>query len=406
MLGPSQELVLEILDFLAIPLAIPAEGSPDHAALSSCSLVCKSWSTISQRLLFRRVVIDDTWLHSPFRIGMGRPFNRTLSFHQAITADTPKSRWLRDCVQSLVLRSRMTHQVMDILTSLPNLVDLDISGISCLFNDEEFGRLRPSPPPIRSLRVDTDHSGPILLMAGESWPFVVRVIATLPTLRMLEFTGSTFEFIPPMPSDVASPLGLDLVSFKFNSKWVQDSSSFLAHLTGGRTDPQPLQMHSHMLTAAARVPVDLETILSAYGPHLRSLSTAGLLKDPSVLSLCTRLERFECGIIPTDEIVDAIPCTITALCVTNVAPDYTLQIKLLAGFVAPAVDHAPVEYLIQQLETFSRLRVFTWVGPVGPGFGVLQTRCGELGVEFRERPMGSLTDDHVEISLRRDILRV
>ncbi|KAJ6492135.1 hypothetical protein C8R45DRAFT_1137230 [Mycena sanguinolenta] len=170
------------------------------------------------------------------------------------------------------------------------------------------------------------------------------------------------------------PVGLSLVAFKFSSRWAKDVGSFLSSLAGSRDNDEPLELFSH--TRYTMLP-DLRAVLSAHGPQLRSLVVARSIKDVSVLGLCARLERFECQCLPPDALVAAIPRTIRRLAVTN-PPTRQSNITSLA-------------YLTQQLDTFTALRVFTWVGSTAhSGFAALRDRCTQLGRELRTREIDSL----------------
>ncbi|KAJ7664567.1 hypothetical protein DFH06DRAFT_1188067 [Mycena polygramma] len=409
MLKTSPELVLEILDALIVPLAFPVDSDrlPGQTALLSCSLVCKSWSTHSQRLLFRRVSIV---IQLKGRVGphgtviVSRIVDKTNSFLETIARDTEKSRWLAQNVLSLRLRpssSTRPTAILSMLTNLPNLRELDLLCILCRFSDIELARLRDSRLGIRSLRINADHSGPISSVDPPPWQDVIKLIATLPALRALDITANTFQIIPMMPGTILQPLGLGLVSFKFNSKWVADTSTFLASLTAGRTDGDHVQLYGHTLSAT---PADLHGVLTAHGPHLRSLVAPGKLKDTQVLSLCTLLERFECETIPSDELVAAIPRTITVLAVTNTTPD---PVASSASYRPPLREILSATYLTQQLDTFPKLRSFTWIGSTThPDFLALQERCGGLGIELRSRGINSFSDDETQFALRRELLQI
>ncbi|KAJ7794084.1 hypothetical protein B0H14DRAFT_132404 [Mycena olivaceomarginata] len=409
MLETSPELILEILDMLAVPLGFSTVHHPDRTALLSCSLVCKRWSAYAQRLLFRRVVINDLWS----RIFLGtpiftRPITRIISFSETITADTDKSRWLRGNVVSISLRphpSARPNEILEILTKLPNLRELDILGVACMFSDGELSRLREWGPSIRSLRVNADHAGPLTSLGPQVWPAVIKLIAAIPAIRMLEITASTL----PMPG-VIPPLGLDLLLFKSCSKQAANLGPFLATLVGGRTraDDDGLQLFQ----TQSRTPADLHDILSAHSSHLRSLVVRGELKDPRVLDLCTHLERFECDTLPADELVAAIPRTINALGVAYPTPEPNKYLRSLRPSGMPTMSTASpyisVAHLTEELGTFPHLRVLTWMGSTAhPGFIELQERCSGLGVEMRSQATASfyLSDDYIEFSLRRRLLQ-
>ncbi|KAJ6492130.1 hypothetical protein C8R45DRAFT_1212947 [Mycena sanguinolenta] len=388
MQGPPPELLGEILEAFAVPLGFQTDSLPDRATLLSCSLVCKSWAMESQRLLFRRALISDR----------GRGFrwagpDAAFSFRLVITTSTPKSRWLRETVVSIVLRPDPTTrsgETFTILMNLPNLREVDLKGAECMFSENELFQLRTTGPRICSLRVHPDAYGPRRTLARVIWPAIVRLIAALPTLRMLDITTlDSFGGFPPM-QELIPPLGLSLLAFELRSKWAKDVGSFLSSLNGGRTDDEPLELYTH--TGYSMFP-DLRDVLFAHGPHLRSLLVKGSIKDVSVLGLCTRLQRFECQCLPSDALVAAIPRTIRALAVTNPTTQES-NVTSLA-------------YLTQQLDTFLAMEVFTWVGSTAHSeFAALRHRCTQLGRELRTREIDSLSDDDVQFALRNRLLRI
>ncbi|KAJ7249136.1 hypothetical protein B0H12DRAFT_708127 [Mycena haematopus] len=417
MLDMSPELVLEILDTFSVPLGFPAEHIPvaDRVALRSCSLVCKRWAAHSQRLLFRRVVINNAWtgmLLMQRRPMVVRTVDPIASFLETITVDTEKSSWLRNNVLSLVLRphsSTKQRDIIRILTNLPNLRELDIIGPPCMFNDEELAELRSSAPSIRSLRINAHNLTPIPgpSMGPDIWLAVIDLIKSFPTIRMLDITANAFLGFPEILG-LGPPLGLSLLSFKFNSRWVANAGPFLASLVDGCTDNEPLEVFHHKQTKTP--PADLHDVLSTHGHHIRSLVIQGQLKDPHVLSLCTRLERFECETLPSDELVAAIPRTITALAVANPTQDLPSVFPLTTvPLPPPRVPFIPVEHLTVQLATFPSLRVLTWMGSTAhSGFAALREQCGRQGIELRchARNTDIFSDDEVQFMLRRRLLQI
>ncbi|KAJ7463676.1 hypothetical protein FB451DRAFT_1493211 [Mycena latifolia] len=350
MLNSSPELVLKILDMLSIPLSFPKDDPANQHALAACSLVCKGLATHSQRLLFRRVSIDSQCEGMVIMFygqrPTARPISRVASFLSTITADTDESRWLRDSVVSLVLRPRASTKPSDtiaILTNLPNLRELELSGRACIFNDAELG--------------------PITSMGTPAWPYIPELTAVFPTICMLDITSNSVQQLPlfePSPS-------LPLVSVKFSSKWVVDASpcvaSLLAEVAG-----EHLQL---FYQTQSMQPADLHGILVAHEAYLRSLAS----------------ESF-----PSGELVAAIPRTITALAVGSPPPSLPpAPSRILAHPRLQAPLDVSANYLIQQLDTFANLKAFTWVGPtVHTAFVMLQKECNARGIEFRSRTQDSV----------------
>ncbi|KAJ6503813.1 hypothetical protein C8R45DRAFT_1070351 [Mycena sanguinolenta] len=170
----------------------------------------------------------------------------------------------------------------------------------------------------------------------------------------------------PEPPMLIPPLGLNLVAFKLTSQLAWDIGTFLSFVASGRDD-EPLELFTY---TGCRMSPNLGDVLSAHGPHLRSLVVKASMQNVSVLGLCTRLERFECQRLPPDALVAAIPRTTRVLAVTNLPPQQS-------GVTSLA-------YLTQQLDTFPALRFFTRRGSTPhSGFGRLRDRCTQLGLEVR-----------------------
>jgi hypothetical protein len=255
------------------------------------------------------------------------------------------------------------------------------------------------------------------------WSAVIKLVTALPTIRMPEVTANIFQNFPEMP-ELTSPLGLGLVSFRFNSKWVAVACPLFAFLVGGRADGEPLQSYSQPLSIPS---ADLHGVLSAHGRHLRLLAVSGVIKDPHVLGLYTHLERFECGTVPSDEIVAAIPRTITTLAVTNLVPDSVPDSSPRFGRVFPPPLPVPhtfisVAYLTQQLNTFPNLRALTWVGSIARlllcrNVAAAWESIYALGrstlfvaylinAPLRNLLCFQLSDDEIQFSLRRRLLKI
>ncbi|KAJ6617715.1 hypothetical protein B0H10DRAFT_2032630 [Mycena sp. CBHHK59/15] len=390
MLERYPELALEILDQLALPLAFHTTDPPNLATLASCSLVCKHWSAHSQRLLFRRVSIPAPGIIFYLRpipeiVRFPSRINRMVSFAAAITADTEKARWLRENVLSIILRpfpSSTAHDLAALLMNLPNLRELDITGTSCVFNDAELAQFRESGPRITSLIIDSDFSGPIPMMGMPAWPCILEFIAVIPTLRMLEITSNNVLQLPLFDL----PRGLGLLSVKLNSSRVLDASACVASLL--KDEPNHLQIFYQTKSAEQ---VDLREILRVHGDHLRSLAVQWGPRDPDVLSLCTRLERFEIATFPSNELLDAIPRTIKALAIQGAPWDPPNSASNRHPRV-PLGPPASIEHFIEQLDTFPVLKIFTWLGSSNsPRLATLKEYCESRNIELRVPPKNSVS---------------
>ncbi|KAF7378380.1 hypothetical protein MSAN_00264300 [Mycena sanguinolenta] len=388
------ELIDQILDAFVVPLRILTDHGSDRKTLLSCSLVSWRWSTQSQRLLFRRVVLSD-----PETLPL-----TVASFLRTITADTDKSRSLRESVLSILLCSQSSTKSSDtlaLITNLPNLRELNIMAVyvACDFTDAELLRLRNTGPSIRSLRVETRLA---------TWPAVVRLIAAIPTLRMLDVATSGFGGFSHLPP-LHPPIELGLVLFKFGSTSTTDVAPFLAFLIDDRTDNDRLEVFYHRNTGSARG-VLLKDVLSIHSPHLRSIFVPETPADSDTLSLCTRLERFECESLPSRALVATIPRTITTLAIKdqNRGTEGTYMIQEAEFYKTNKLPC--VGYLTEQLHTFPVLRRIIWHESARDDYhdrDALQDRFTELGIEMLFAPVLDFEpDDEVEFSWRHRLLRV
>lgn len=205
---------------------------------------------------------------------VARRVDRLGSFLGTISTNTDKSRWLRESVRIITLRphsSARSADIVAILTQLPNLRELDIIGAACIFSDAELEQLRRSAPAIRSLRINTNHTGSIISMGVPAWPGVLKLIPEIPTLRMLDITTNNVQQLPFF----TPPLQLQLVSFKLSSLWVSDASQFIASLGGG-----PLEL---FYQTDSRMDIDLMGIVSAHGAHLDGPPPKRMVASPILM---------------------------------------------------------------------------------------------------------------------------
>ncbi|KAJ6506991.1 hypothetical protein C8R45DRAFT_971202 [Mycena sanguinolenta] len=408
------ELVSEILNFLSIPLGFPVAYLPasdlNYNALQSCSLVCKRWSTHAQRLLFRRVIIDNSSypdgcltvetrrrfklpIALARRIGWQPRINPILSFLKTITAGTGKSHWLCRQVLSLGLHyhaSTTPTDILAILTNLPHLCELVIGRVPS-FSDADLVLLRRMGPSIRSLHIRRD-------VAPGSPAF--RLIAAIPTLRILnillnDWPSAPSPVIHEIPDHVP-PLGLCVLSFNCMSIGGPTVGPLLTSLANGRADSQGLEVFYYRHFGPGKM--HLGQVLAAHGSHIRSLLVEGLINDAHVLSCCTNLERFESNFL-TEDIMAAIPRTINTLAIPFFAGDHPQSSSSLAP---PDIS---IVHLTQQLDSFPMLRVLILKSSERE-FAALRNRCIELGIQLRYRRPIQLSDDAIQFELRSRLLKI
>ncbi|KAJ7482548.1 hypothetical protein FB451DRAFT_1555619 [Mycena latifolia] len=388
----SPDLLLEILDYLAVPLHLH-ERSCDLPILVACSMVCKAWSPHAQRLLFRRVILPHNMYQEPHLRGTTR--NSLPSFLEAIDPATEHGRWLADSVVSFNLRQtgreRTTYYPAALATALlrmPNLRHLEVTTLSCDFDAETLARITlECGPRITSLCIHLDFS------PSQPQPRIMhRFIASLPALRLLEITADSAGSLPVFDP----PLRLPLAAAKFHIAFGDDIGSCLTSLVRGDSEAalaEPaLQLLAHKSTGGH--PVALREVLREQGAYLRSLSLKPLESAQSI-ALCTRLERLELGRFPDNATLALIPRSITALAVAGLP--HNLNFNALVQQLAAAA--------------FPRLRALTWTScpdPIVLPFSALKAVCAERGITLRLiKSPADLTDENaVELELRRKHIRI
>ncbi|KAJ7187344.1 hypothetical protein C8R46DRAFT_1184959 [Mycena filopes] len=383
----STDLLLEILDFLAVPLHLHGR-SCDLSTLVACSEVCREWSPHAQRLLFRRIILPNNIYQEPFRRGMTR--DSLPSFLDAIDPATERGRWLAESVVTLTLRHTGRLRTSDstaLATALlrtPHLRHLDVTTICCDFSPETFLQLRESGPRVTSLAVLQDIAPP----AWHHRRIMHQLVAAFPSIRLLEITSdlaSTLEPFEPAPQLAG------LVCVKFTTMMVTDPSVCLASLMDPAAAP-PLQVFSHRSVGGH--PSDLGAVLGDHGERLRSLAVKTV--DPrqlAPLALCTQLERFEFGRFPDAAVFASIPPMITELAISG-GPD---------GLPGEFSD----DKLVAGIENLPHLRVLTWSSCPQPMlFPALEWTCRQRDIELRLSGGESADDNTIELELRRKYIRI
>ncbi|KAJ7609488.1 hypothetical protein FB45DRAFT_944560 [Roridomyces roridus] len=424
----SQDLILDILDHLAVPLAFH-ERKCDLPVLSACSQVCRVWSSQSQRLLFRRVIIPHNIHRLPYLRGTSR--NALPSFLDAIDPTTERGRHLGSCVLSFTLRHTgrdadvvVTYPVWlaTALLRTPNLRHLNVTTLLCDFTQEALEDIRKRGPKITSLCILQDFSPAVV----QHRRIMHQLVAAFPTIRLLEVTANLSPTLTPFDP----PVSLALVSVKFNAMLATDFGPCLASLMQkpteeGEVDSPPkhsegLQLISHTSTRDSRP--TLSAILNQHASSLRSLSLKTVALDSpesqAALRNCTRLERLELGTLPSS--------SSTSIAASLFALPPTLTTLLIGGPRAAPPDPLAVEALTRHIQMDSalpKLRTLSWhVSGSSPtqelievcrGRGVeLNVRTGpgvnvDVGLLDGGRDGGDLIEENaVEVELRRKYLRI
>ncbi|KAJ7642118.1 hypothetical protein FB45DRAFT_365579 [Roridomyces roridus] len=400
------DLILEILDCLAVPLPFHQRAS-SPGVLANCCLVCKAWLPHAQKLLFRRIILPHNIYSEPYLRGTTR--NSLPSFLAAIDPANERGKRLASCVLSLTVRHTGRDRVSDsssLATALlrtPNLRHLDVTTISCDFDAETLSLLRKKGPRITSLCILQDFS----FSAPRHIQMMHDVIAAFPSIRLLEISsapsGTLHAFDPPP--------NLSLASLKIHTKLVADIGPCLASLLGHppTSNPKEVGLHGvgrlgrHNDTSGPGLQLlahnSADTHLPAHSTHLRSLSVKTIADAEPYFAHCPNLERLELSRFPHPETFERIPRTLIGLAISGP--------PLWESAAAESGKRTTVEgALISALEAFPRLESLTWsVCPIRE-FVVLDEWCRKRGVGFRFSS-GVVTDDNtVELELRQKYLQI
>ena len=264
------EIVVAILE------AAYATGNTinDTKTLASCALVCKDWSIIAQRILFRNVSLSS----EPQLEG----------FMAALDRSTPRGRVLAQTVDSLhcVVDTKQPRGISQdafarAVLHCPNLSALSLAvyggsvtraKASSLFFDDDTLSLLQTGPRVTALRFDNWSDDAYALS---------RLLEAFPRVRNLAIAGT----VPALyaPAEVPAACALDRLEMNFQNspsiefvQWLLDSSTLRA--LDCKRSPAP-QL--------------LEYILRTHGETLESLSlpSCASCECADALSRCVRLQE-------------------------------------------------------------------------------------------------------------------
>lgn len=293
--------------------------------------------------------------------------DRISSFLATIDPITEKGSWLAASVRTLVFCHRppykciTANQLATALTRTRNLRELEMSLEPCsAFDEASLLNLRTASPQITSLKIIMD--------ANYHWRVtntitMRRLISSIPTLRLFEIRSHSARELPLF----SPPLSLPLISITINTRFVRNFDAYVASLLDeGEGTLEVLSL------GGSHDPSSLRRLLKVHGPYLRSLSLDST--DLAVLDFCTHLEYFHLRRFPSVDDFAAIPRTIKAF-------------AILGGFALTSHCESippPIEYLLDQLQTFPSLKVLTWtLYKDHPRHQILCEICRARGIELR-----------------------
>ncbi|KAI0640262.1 hypothetical protein C8Q77DRAFT_1043881 [Trametes polyzona] len=356
------EIVMTILESV-----YEDENTPSYnALLQNCALVCKSWSFVAQKLLFRNVTLKSQ--------------TAAIAFHQAVDRATPRGSQLGDAVvrMKVVLDQnqpyRLSHRSFARAVSLcPNLYELSVSlygegapGFD-IIGSPDASRMKRSAPSFDQRTLDILRAGPrISALQFCNWSdnssSLLQLLDVWPSLSALDISGTT----PQLDRDNAEPFPCALRELRtnFQSSPSMEFMRWLLHNSVG----------SLRVVDFARDPTPdtLDYIVSEHGATLESLAipTCGAHEAAAAVRRCAGLRELKIeGAWASPALYSSLPSGLQHLAF-GVDSDTSLR------------------SVIQAIKKSTDLRVVTmhvWHGGERhPQLSAVKIACALKGVQLRE----------------------
>ncbi|KAI0756108.1 hypothetical protein C8Q80DRAFT_1092569 [Daedaleopsis nitida] len=286
---PSVPVPMEIVMTILEAAYEEAEPPACNAVLKNASLVCKAWSSVSQKLLFRNVTL--------------RTQTAYIAFQEAVDRATPRGRILGDAVvrMKVVLDQnqpyRLSHRSFARAVSLcPNLYELGVAlygegapGLD-IVGAPDASRMERSAPSFDERTLAILRAGPqISALQFSNWSdnshSLLQLLDVWPSLTSLDISGTT----PQLPSDTVEPFSCALRELRTNfqaSPSIEFMRWLLHHSTG-----------SLRVIDLAREPTPdmLEYLVSEHGHTLQSLGlpACGTHEGAAAVRRCADLRELK-----------------------------------------------------------------------------------------------------------------
>ncbi len=362
---PSTPVPMEIVMTILEAAYDDREGTSPNAFFKNASLVCKSWSSVAQKLLFRHVTLNTQTAY--------------IAFQEAVDRATPRGRVLGDAVvrMKVVLDHKQPYRLAQrsfarAVALCPNLYELSVSlygegapGFD-IIGAPDASRMKRSAPSFDESTLDILRSGPrISALQFNNWSdnshSLLQLLDIWPSLTSLDISGTT----PQLLNDTVEPFPCALRELRTNfqgspsiefMRWLLHNSTGSLRVIDLAREPTP-DMLEYLVTEHAHT---LESLgLPACGTHVGA----------AAVHKCTELRELKI------ENAWASPMLYKGL------PD-GLQ------HLAFGVDaDTPLQPVVQAIKKSSGLRAVTmqvWHGgEKHPLLANIQIACALKGVELR-----------------------
>lgn len=336
-----------------------------NALLKNASLVCKDWSSVAQKLLFRNVTL--------------RTQTAYIAFQEAVDRETLRGRILGDAVvrMKVVLDQnqpyRLSHRSFARAVSLcPNLYELGVAlygegapGMD-IVGAPDASRMKRSMPSFDERTLAVLRAGPqIKALQFSNWSdnsdTLLQLLDVWPSLTSLDISGTT----PQLPNHTVEPFPCALreLHTNFQSSLSVEFLQWLLH--NSRESLRVLDL------AREPSPNMLDYLLSEHGSTLESLSlpACGTHEGAAAVQKCAELRELKI------ESAWAAPMLYKTL------PRGIQHLAL-------GVDaDTPLQPVLQAIKRSVDLRVVTmqlWHGgDKHPNLAAIKIACGVKGIQLR-----------------------
>ncbi|KAI0354781.1 hypothetical protein OH77DRAFT_1404582 [Trametes cingulata] len=355
------EIVMTILEAAYEDESLPAY----NALLKNCALVCKDWSSIAQKLVFRNVTLNTQ--------------TAAIAFLQAADRATPRGRVLGDAVvrMKVVLDQnqpyRLSHRSFARAVALcPNLYELSVAlyGAGAPGMDivglPDASRMKRSAPSFDERTLAILRAGPqISALQFSNWSdnssSLLQLLDVWPSLEYLDISGTT----PQLENDNAEPFPCRLRELRtnFQSSPSMEFMRWLLHNSTGTLRVLDL--------AREPTPDMLEYLVSVHGATLESLAlpTCGTHEAAAAVRRCAALRELKIeGAWASPMLYKAPPGGLQHLAF-GVDSDTALQ---------------PVIQAIRKSDELRAVTMHVWHGGERhPQMNVVKAACALKGIELR-----------------------
>lgn len=277
------ELVIAIMETAAFDDDLEANSS----LLRACALVCRDWSVVAQKLLFRNVSLRTRAAYDAFRSAANRSTTRGRMLGDAVT----RMRVVLDHNQPFGLTE---HAFAHAVGLCPNLFELNLAlyGCACpgddIIGSPDILRMRRPAPSFDARTLSMLKAGPrIAALQFSNWSenrhSIVQLLDVWPTLKSLVISGTPPELHSPSPAPF--PCALDELRMNFQAS---PSVEFLKWLLHNSTDTLRILRLERETSSEV-----LAYLANAHGNALESVSLSGCSHvHARALQKCQRLRRF------------------------------------------------------------------------------------------------------------------